>query len=78
IPCINQIILLRPTLIAIVYIQQLGRGLRNYKDKKFVFILDFIANYTNNFLNDEDLSFYNIYDNYELKKIFVSPNNYIA
>ncbi|MDE5039744.1 hypothetical protein NAI75_10745, partial [Francisella tularensis subsp. holarctica] len=36
IPCINQIILLRPTQSEIVYIQQLGRGLRKYKDKKFV------------------------------------------
>ena len=45
IPSVNQIILLRPTLSSIVYIQQLGRGLRKNKDKDFVIILDFIGNY---------------------------------
>ena len=78
IPCINQIILLRPTQSAIVYIQQLGRGLRKYKDKKFVVILDFIANYTNNFLIAVALSGNNSYDKDELKKFVVSPNNYLA
>ncbi|MBK2113613.1 DEAD/DEAH box helicase [Francisella tularensis] len=78
IPCINQIILLRPTQSAIVYIQQLGRGLRKYQDKKFVVILDFIANYTNNFLIAVALSGDNSYDKDELKKFVVSPNNYLA
>ena len=78
IPCINQIILLRPTQSAIVYIQQLGRGLRKYQDKKFVVILDFIANYTTNFLIAVALSGDNSYDKDELKKFVVSPNNYLA
>ncbi|OEZ33420.1 DNA helicase [Francisella endosymbiont of Amblyomma maculatum] len=78
IPCVNQIILLRPTLSAIVYIQQLGRGLRKYQDKKFVVILDFIANYTTNFLIAVALSGDNSYDKDELKKFVVSPNNYLA
>lgn len=69
IPCINQIILLRPTQSAIVYIQQLGRGLRKYQDKKFVVILDFIANYTNNFLIAVALSGDNSYDKDELKSL---------
>ncbi|MDE5022702.1 DUF3427 domain-containing protein, partial [Francisella tularensis subsp. holarctica] len=63
---------------AIVYIQQLGRGLRKYKDKNFVVILDFIANYTNNFLIAVALSGDNSYDKDELKKFVVSPNNYLA
>ncbi|MDE5000768.1 helicase-related protein, partial [Francisella tularensis] len=67
IPCIYQIILLRPTQSAIVYIQQLGRGLSKYKDKKFVVILDFIANYTNNYLIAVALSGDNSYDKDELK-----------
>lgn len=78
IPCVNQIILLRPTQSSIVYIQQLGRGLRKYQDKKFVVILDFIANYTTNFLIAVALSGDNSYDKDELKKFVVSPNNYLA
>lgn len=50
IPEINQIIMLRPTQSAIIFIQQLGRGLRKQREKEFVVILDFIANYKNNFL----------------------------
>ena len=49
-PEINQVIMLRPTQSAIVFIQQLGRGLRKKDDKEFVVILDFIGNYANNFL----------------------------
>ncbi|WP_150467247.1 DUF3427 domain-containing protein [Francisella sp. SYW-9] len=78
IPCVNQVILLRPTQSAIVYIQQLGRGLRKYKDKHFVVVLDFIANYDNNFLIPVALSQNNSYDRDELKKFVVSPNSYIA
>lgn len=50
IPDINQIILLRPTKSSIIFIQQLGRGLRKSENKEFVVILDFIANYENNFM----------------------------
>ena len=50
IPAVNQIIMLRPTESAIVFVQQLGRGLRKYQDKEFVVIIDFIGNYTKNFL----------------------------
>ena len=42
--------MLRPTESPIVFIQQLGRGLRKAKEKEFVVILDFIGNYTNNFM----------------------------
>lgn len=47
---VNQIIMLRPTESSIIFIQQLGRGLRKADDKEYVVILDFIGNYTNNFL----------------------------
>lgn len=50
IPEINQVIMLRPTESAIVFVQQLGRGLRKSENKEFVVILDFIGNYKNNFL----------------------------
>lgn len=50
IPDINQVIMLRPTQSAIVFVQQLGRGLRKAKDKEFVVVLDFIGNYDSNYL----------------------------
>ena len=50
IPEINQVIMLRPTESPIVFVQQLGRGLRKTNDKEFVVILDFIGNYKNNFM----------------------------
>lgn len=50
IPEINQVLMLRPTQSAIIFVQQLGRGLRKTKDKEFVVIIDFIGNYKNNFL----------------------------
>lgn len=50
IPEINQILMLRPTQSAIIFVQQLGRGLRKTDNKEFVVIIDFIGNYKNNFL----------------------------
>jgi superfamily II DNA or RNA helicase len=50
IPEINQVIMLRPTKSPIVFIQQLGRGLRKAANKEYVIILDFIGNYMNNFM----------------------------
>lgn len=47
---INQVIMLRPTESPIVFIQQLGRGLRKYPEKEYVVVLDFIGNYMNNFM----------------------------
>ena len=47
---VNQVIMLRPTQSPIVFIQQLGRGLRKASGKEYVVILDFIGNYNNNFM----------------------------
>lgn len=47
---VNQVIMLRPTQSPIVFIQQLGRGLRKADGKEYVVILDFIGNYANNFM----------------------------
>ena len=47
---VNQVIMLRPTQSPIVFIQQLGRGLRKANGKEYVVILDFIGNYNNNFM----------------------------
>ena len=50
IPRINLILMLRPTESAIVFVQQLGRGLRKAENKEYLTVLDFIGNYKNNFL----------------------------
>lgn len=50
IPSVNQIIMLRPTESTIIFVQQLGRGLRKVDNKKYVVVLDFIANYQKNYL----------------------------
>ena len=49
IPCVNQVVMLRPTQSAIIFVQQLGRGLRKDRSKNFVSVIDFIGNYENNF-----------------------------
>ena len=50
IPCLNQIIMLRPTQSAIIFVQQLGRGLRKNGGKRYLEVIDFIGNYENNYL----------------------------
>ncbi|MCF0150417.1 MAG: DEAD/DEAH box helicase [Firmicutes bacterium] len=50
VPEINQVIMLRPTQSPVVFIQQLGRGLRKAVDKEYVVIIDFIGNYMNNYM----------------------------
>ncbi len=50
IPTINQVIMLRQTKSAIVFVQQLGRGLRLAADKEYLVVIDFIGNYTNNYM----------------------------
>ncbi|MGN0240263.1 MAG: DEAD/DEAH box helicase family protein [Candidatus Weimeria sp.] len=50
IPEINQVLMLRPTQSPVIFVQQLGRGLRKAKDKEYVVIIDFIGNYTNNYM----------------------------
>jgi superfamily II DNA or RNA helicase/phage repressor protein C with HTH and peptisase S24 domain len=50
IPKINQIIMLRPTSSAIIFVQQLGRGLRKVDGKGYLTVIDFIGNYENNYL----------------------------
>lgn len=50
IPKVNQVIMLRPTQSATIFVQQLGRGLRKDKEKEYVVVIDFIGNYKNNFM----------------------------
>ncbi|MHA3683527.1 DUF3427 domain-containing protein [Leucobacter sp. HY1908] len=50
IPTLNQIVMLRQTQSSIIFTQQLGRGLRKASGKDHVRVIDFIGNYTNNYL----------------------------
>ncbi|KXT76595.1 DUF3427 domain-containing protein [Streptococcus sp. DD12] len=50
IPSVNQVVMLRNTQSSIVFVQQLGRGLRKHDSKEYVTIIDFIGNYKNNYL----------------------------
>ena len=50
IPSVNQIIMLRRTESAVVFVQQLGRGLRKLDGKEYTLVLDFIGNYQQNYL----------------------------
>lgn len=50
IPKVNQIIMLRPTESAIIFVQQLGRGLRKLNSKSYLTVIDFIGNHINNYL----------------------------
>lgn len=68
IPEVNQVLMVRPTESPIVFIQQLGRGLRKSRGKEFVVILDFIGNYKNNFLIPVALSGDNSYNKDNLRR----------
>ena len=50
IPKINQVVMLRNTESSIIFIQQLGRGLRKDSSKEYVTVIDFIGNYKNNYM----------------------------
>ena len=69
IPSVNQIIMLRPTQSSIVFIQQLGRGLRKAEHKEYVVVIDFIGNYTNNYLVPIALYGDNSYNKDNLRKL---------
>ena len=45
IPSVDMVMFLRPTQSPIIFLQQLGRGLRTYQGKKYLNVLDFIGNY---------------------------------
>lgn len=74
---VNQVIMLRPTESPIVFIQQLGRGLRKAEGKEYVVILDFIGNYNNNFMIPIALSGDRSYNPDTIRKYIISGNNTI-
>lgn len=50
IPKVNQVVMMRPTVSSIIFLQQLGRGLRKIEGKEYVTVIDFIGNYSNNYM----------------------------
>ena len=74
---VNQVIMLRPTQSPIVFIQQLGRGLRKANGKEYVVILDFIGNYNNNFMIPVALSGDRSYNADTIRKYVISGNRTI-
>lgn len=74
---VNQVIMLRPTQSPIVFIQQLGRGLRKAEGKEYVVVLDFIGNYNNNFMIPVALSGDQTYNPDTIRKYVISGNNTI-
>ncbi len=61
IPSVDMVMFLRPTESPVVFIQQLGRGLRKSKGKSYLKVLDFIGNYHNagnirNILYDKNIA----------------------
>lgn len=42
---VDMVMFLRPTESPVVFLQQLGRGLRRCKEKEYLNVLDFIGNY---------------------------------
>ena len=72
IPKINQVIFLRATESSIIYVQQLGRGLRKTATKEYLTVIDFIGNYEKNFLIPMALFGDNSFNKDQLRKLVTS------
>ena len=77
IPCINQVVMMRQTQSSIVFIQQLGRGLRLDEGKEYLTVIDCIGNYENNFLIPIALSGRESHDKDDLR-LFLSNTDYMT
>ena len=78
IPQVNQVIMLRPTKSPIIFTQQLGRGLRKFKGKYYVTIIDFIGNYQNNYMIPIALSNDYSYNKDTMRRFINEPNNILT
>lgn len=77
IPEVNQVIMLRPTQSAIIFVQQLGRGLRKAPGKEYLVVIDFIGNYQKNFLIPIALSGDRTYNKDTIRKYVAEGNRII-
>lgn len=75
IPCINQIVMVRRTESSIIFIQQLGRGLRKNENKEYVTVIDIIGNYGNNYMIPIALSGSQSYNKDELRRFMYEGNS---
>ena len=64
--------MLRPTQSAIIFVQQLGRGLRKIDNKDYLTVIDFIGNYNNNYLVPVALYGDTSYNKDSLRKLIAS------
>lgn len=78
IPRLNQVVMLRPTQSAIIFVQQLGRGLRKREGKSHLTVIDFIGNYQNNFLVPIALFGDKTYSKENLRKLVNRPEKAIV
>jgi superfamily II DNA or RNA helicase/HKD family nuclease len=77
IPSVNLIVMLRPTESAIIFVQQLGRGLRLHEGKDYVLVLDFIGNYKKSYLIPIALSGDRTYNKDNLRRFIREGNRII-
>ena len=78
IPEVDAVMFLRPTQSGIVFLQQLGRGLRTSKGKEYLNVLDFIGNYKYAGKNISLLSDYlKMTDKTHLDNIKKNPVNFL-
>ena len=76
IPSVNQVVMLRPTNSAIVFVQQLGRGLRKVRgEDKYLTVIDFIGNYDRNFLIPAALYGDTTWNKDKLRRLLISGND---
>lgn len=74
---VNQVIMLRRTESPVVFLQQLGRGLRKHNDKEYVVVLDFIGNYKTNFVIPIALSGDRTYNKDNIRRFIAEGSNII-
>lgn len=77
IPSLNQVVMLRRTDSPIVFVQQLGRGLRKNPGKEYVLVLDFIGNYKQNYLVPIALSGDKTYSKDTLRRVVKEGNTVV-
>lgn len=77
IPSVNLIVMLRPTNSSIVFVQQLGRGLRKNGNKEYLTVLDFIGNYESNYLIPVALFGNKSFNRDELRRLLTVGDNLI-
>ncbi|MDO4797150.1 MAG: DEAD/DEAH box helicase [Coriobacteriales bacterium] len=77
IPAVNLVVMLRPTDSAIVFVQQLGRGLRKHEGKEYVLVLDFIGNYKKSYLIPIALSGDRTYNKDNIRRFIQEGNRII-